>query len=310
MNCTALTTITVSEGVSRIEDDAFWSCESLQSVSIPNSLTYLGEDVFANCYSLYDYGYTYYSNCCYLGNSSNRYLALICANNVGYTSYTINSSTKFIANGAMSNLSKATSLTIPKNVIQIGSGAFSGCTSLKTISVASDNTAYKAIDGNLYTIDGKELIQYAIGKTATSFTVPSGVEKIAHVAFQEAVNLTSVTIPSSVTTIGDGAFNLCTNLSSVSLAHGLTTIESSAFMNCTSLRSITLPNTLTYIGALAFSGTNLSSANFKSSGGYWIVVSSPEYTSGDRVSVSSIYTAATYLKSTYASMHWKKVPNA
>jgi len=61
----------------------------------------------------------------------------------------------------------------------------------------------------LYTKDGKTLIQYAIGKNATSFAIPSGVENIESYAFASCSNLTIIWIPSSVTSIGKDSFRLC-----------------------------------------------------------------------------------------------------
>ena len=102
-----------------------------------------------------------------------------------------------------------TSITIPNSVISIGDGAFGGC---ENIDVDKNNTHYKSIDGNLYSKDGTTLIQYAIGKTKTSFTIPDHVNTIGEWAFSRCENLTSITIPNSVTTIGESAFFGCDNL--------------------------------------------------------------------------------------------------
>ncbi|MBQ2712857.1 MAG: leucine-rich repeat domain-containing protein [Clostridia bacterium] len=70
---------------------------------------------------------------------------------------------------------KLTDVAIPASVTTIGVGAFGGCTSLTSIAVDGANKNYQSIDGNLYTKDGKTLIQYAVGKKATSFVIPTGV---------------------------------------------------------------------------------------------------------------------------------------
>ena len=77
------------------------------------------------------------------------------------------------------------------------------------------NKYYKDIDGNLYTKDGKTLIQYAIGKKDTSFIIPDGVTTIGDWAFGGCRSLTSITIPSSVTSIGNNAFLWCDSLNTV-----------------------------------------------------------------------------------------------
>ena len=105
-----------------------------------------------------------------------------------------------------------TSVEIPNSVTNIGKNAFVLCGSLSSINVDSDNSTYKSIDGNLYSKDGKTLIQYAIGKTQTSFIIPNSVKSIGEEAFVLCSSLTSVIIPNSVTSIGDYAFYDCTKL--------------------------------------------------------------------------------------------------
>jgi hypothetical protein len=106
-------------------------------------------------------------------------------------------------------------VVIPDSVTSIGWNAFENCTSLTSITVSANNTAYQSIDGNLYSKDGKTLVQYAIGKTDTSFTIPNSVTSIGHDAFAHCTKLTSVVIPDSVTSIGYRAFYECTRLTRV-----------------------------------------------------------------------------------------------
>ena len=61
----------------------------------------------------------------------------------------------------------------------IGTGVFNICKALTNIDVANNNQQYKSINGDLYTKDGKTLLQYAPGKTEKSFTIPSHVTNIA-----------------------------------------------------------------------------------------------------------------------------------
>ncbi|MBR1867377.1 MAG: leucine-rich repeat protein, partial [Clostridia bacterium] len=63
-----------------------------------------------------------------------------------------------------------TSIELPSSVTSIGALAFDRCSSLSSITIDENSQNYKSIDGNLYSKDGKTLIQYAIGKTATSFS--------------------------------------------------------------------------------------------------------------------------------------------
>ena len=84
----------------------------------------------------------------------------------------------------------AETYTIPTTVTEIADGAFSGCKSLKTITVAAENTVFSATeDGVLFNQEGTKLIAYPAAKTGTEYTIPEGVEEIADGAFAGCVNL-------------------------------------------------------------------------------------------------------------------------
>ena len=161
-----------------------------------------------------------------------------------------------IGNGAFSGCSSLTKVTIPDNVTSIGDSAFSGCSSLTNISVNENNQSYKSIDGNLYTKDGKTLIQYAIGKSATSFVIPDSVTSIGDGAFADCSSLTSVTIPDGVTSISSSAFSGCSSLTSITIPDSVTSIGSSAFYNCGNLKQLILfPSSPPTLGSNAIPAT-------------------------------------------------------
>ena len=122
-----------------------------------------------------------------------------------------------IADDAFSGNTTITSVTIPSSVTSIGMSAFYDCVNLKTVSLSSS------------------------------------VKQISNATFNGCSALTSITIPSTVTSIGDGTFAYCTSLKTVTLSgSNLTSVGSSAFMGCSSLTSISLPNSVTSIGDEAF----------------------------------------------------------
>ena len=88
---------------------------------------------------------------------------------------------------------------IPDSVTSITQNAFSGCTSL------------------------------------TSVTIPDSVTSIGDYTFQGCAALTSVTLPDGVTNIEDGMFRNCASLTSFVIPDGVTSVDSLAFCGCTSL---------------------------------------------------------------------------
>ena len=160
------------------------------------------------------------------------------------TSITIPDSVTTIGEAAFYGCSSLTSMTIPDSVTTIGDRAFARCSNLTSITVDTNNQYYKSIDGNLYTKDGKTLVQYAIGKTDSSFTIPDSVASIGDSAFSNCSSLTSITTPDNVTSIGYQAFSGCSSLTSITIPDSVTSIGYQAFSGCSSLTSITFTGTI------------------------------------------------------------------
>ncbi|MBQ8322254.1 MAG: leucine-rich repeat protein [Clostridia bacterium] len=179
-----LNEVVISGNVTSIGDRAFYRCNSLKSVVIGDSVTTIGDSAFSNCGNL--------------------------------NSIVIGDSVTTIGDSAFSNCGNLNSIVIGDSVTTIGDKAFYCTTFLRNITVGENNTAYKSIDGSLYTKDEKTLIHCAIAWYDTHFTVPEGVESIRDSAFDgNYYNLKSVVIPDSVTSIGDSAFSDCYNLTDI-----------------------------------------------------------------------------------------------
>ena len=146
-------------------------CATLVGITIPDSVTSIGGNAFYQCTSL-------------------TAIEVDSANSAYSSEY-----------GVLYNKDKTTlirypqgkagsTFIIPNSVTSIDQFAFSGCTSL------------------------------------TSVTITAGVTSIGLYAFYQCTGLTSVTIPNSVTSIGNRAFSNCSRLSSVTFEG---TISSSGF---------------------------------------------------------------------------------
>lgn len=204
------------------------------------------------------------------------------------------------------------SVKIPESITLIGEKAFFGCSNLTKITVDENNLHYKSIDGNLYTKDGKTLVQYAIGKEATAFTVPDGVTAIAPYAFAACNHLTSVVLPNSMEIIGVSAFEDCGNLTNVTIPDSVKIIEKSAFYKCDSLASAAIPDSVEFIGAYAFRYCNsLTSISFIHTASAWHRTHNAtdwkNKTNGTKTDVTNSADNATYFKETYCNYYWYKL---
>lgn len=141
---------------------------------------------------------------------------------------------------------------LPASVSSVGNGALGECQQLTNISVDKNNKHFTSIDGNLYTKDGKWLLQYATGKQEDSFVVPYGVTAIKDYSFYNCNSIVDVIMPDSVTYVGNYAFVQCSNLTNVSMSSSITRIGIYAFAYCNSLKNISIPNLTRLLGSNAF----------------------------------------------------------
>ena len=85
-----------------------------------------------------------------------------------------------------------------------------------------------------------------------SITIPDSITNIDRYAFSDCSSLESVIIPDSVTSISGYAFRGCTSLTNITIPSSVTSIFECAFYGCSSLTNITIPDSVTSIGTDAF----------------------------------------------------------
>ena len=252
--CTGISSVTIPNTVTAIDNLEFQGCSGLTSVTIPNSVTVISNCAFISCTSL--------------------------------ASITIPNSVTTIGSGAFYECSELTSIDIPNSVITIGSEAFSSCNKLRYVTIPKSVTTIelnafttsatfccehlKKPDGWFYSYnywwnnnrgtiywgtsfivgdfgyliadDNKVSVSYYLGDDL-EVSIPSkvtynGVEYcvtgICDKVFKDK-QITSISIPDSVENIGNEAFSGCSGLTAITIPNFVNTIGNSAFEGCTKL---------------------------------------------------------------------------
>lgn len=158
-------------------------------------------------------------------------------------------------------------ITIPASVKKIGNTTdnsrevFYQCSALENISVSSGNTAYKSVDGVLYTADGTTLIQYPQNKTDKAYKMIDEATKAASLgnqAFSGNKEVTSVLLEKAQTTVGESVFSSCTSLTNVTLPDDMKELQDGMFAFCTALKTLKFPAQLNRIGKACFDRAGLA----------------------------------------------------
>lgn len=247
----ALTDITLSEGIAITEGSTFSECTSLKSIELPASITTIPSSMFAGCSAL--------------------------------ERVTAKGTITAIGNGAFGSVTDwkdqeiaDTVLTeIPdlSQVTSIGDRAFYGCSALETVDLHSVTTmgygafqGYDALSGeidlsNLEVIPGHAFCYdpnitsvitcptlRSIGDWAfiwadiSTISLPETLNSIGTYTFYKASLSGTVALPDSLTQLGASAFSGCEEVNAIQIGSGLKDIPANAFAGCTNLKTITVNN--------------------------------------------------------------------
>ena len=257
--------VTITEGVTTISEDAFSRCTSLTSVSIPASVTVIGNCAFNNCYELTDVHYE---------GTLGQWCVITYGERGAYPQ-------AYADNLYVDGELLAGEVVIPSTVTKLQAYTFAGCNGLTGVTIPASVTSIEdgafPISGDLNDIYYTGTIAQWLGITFSSpwanpinvadrvyidgklFTgevvVPSTVTEIKAHAFAFCEELTSVVFEenSQLTAIGNSAFEHCRSLKEIAIPDGVISIGDFAFSSCNRLTSITIPNSVTTIGNSALS---------------------------------------------------------
>lgn len=237
----ALTDITLPEGIAITEGSTFSECTSLESIELPASITTIPSSMFAGCSAL--------------------------------ERVTAKGTITAIGNSAFKSDTALTEIPDLSQVTSIGDRAFYGCSALETVDLHSVTTmGYGAFQGcdalsgeidlsNLEVIPGHAFCYdpnitsvitcptlRSIGDWAfiwadiSTISLPETLNSIGTYTFYKASLSGTVALPDSLTQLGASAFSGCEKVEDIQIGSGLKDIPANAFAGCTNLKTITVNN--------------------------------------------------------------------
>ena len=211
-----ITSVSISESVTSLGNQAFFSCGSLTSIAIPRSVTSIGNSVFQYCGSL---------PAIIIPGSVKNFGSQVFEGCYKLTSVVILEGLASIGNYAFYDCSSLTDITIPESVTSIGDEAFGGCHELSSIVLLEGLTSIGTC-------------AFSGCSSLTSITIPESVTTIENGAFRDCSALTSITIPKNVVSIRYDVFAGCSRLSTIVLPETLNSINNLAFADCSDLLDV------------------------------------------------------------------------
>ena len=229
--------VIIKEGVTKIENCAFYCCNKLEYIEIPTTLKVIEGAVFYFCKNLKE--------------------------------IKLNDGLTEIGFASFQGCLKLTKLELPDTLVYIGEDAFLNCSDLKFN--VYDNAKYlggktnpylylfKVVRTNIKSCKihndtkfiGSESFKFC--SNLDEIIIPNGVKRIGNSAFCYCTKIERINIPDSVVFIGNSAFSNCDNLLSVNLPSNLNNINDSLFCNSGKLETVVIPDNVKTIERLAFS---------------------------------------------------------
>ena len=242
----AITSLSLSEGITAIGVHDFLNLPSLASVTVPDTVTFIGQ--YALGYVYEDELYTpvpSFTITGKLGSAAETYAA---ENHFTFVPTEVPHPT-----GTFGDLSW--DLTYDGTLTVTGSGP------MPDLAKSTDAPWADLLGGQ----NGLRLLSVVISPGVTAVgahnfedsrrlaavSLPEGLTDIGAAAFKGCSELSAVTIPGTVTRVGNEAFSACTSLSSLTVEPGVAAIGQEAFL-LTGLTSLSLPASVTQIESKAF----------------------------------------------------------
>ena len=287
-NCSSIISVTIGNGVTSIENSAFYGCTGLTTVNwnatectneaswsspifgncsklatvvIGDDVTTIPSDVFSGCKKLTNIYYTgdVVGWCKTSGfndlHSRSSSCNLFIDGRKVEGDFIIPDSVTSICDYAFKNCNDLTSVTIPDSVTSIGYSAFYGCRGLTSVTIGNSVTSI----GNCAFEYCYKLVEV---HNKSTLSITAGSSSNGYVAYY-AKDVYTVEVGSKLWTDENGYVIYIDGTEKILVAyHGtntelilpscITKINRYAFYGCTGLTSITIPDSVTSIGYCAF----------------------------------------------------------
>lgn len=197
-DCISLREVIFEEGLELIEESAFDNCYSLQKVHFPKSLTGIRDRAFLMCSELTEVSFE--EGLASIGESAFSEAGKLKALSLPESLVSVGEDAFSCRMDTGEKPVKKT-VSIGKNLVEIGSGAFN-LPGNERFLVDAANPVFAEKDGMLTDKAGTALLACPTARTG-KVTVPDGISRIGDSVFCCVTGMTDLVIPDSVTSIGD-----------------------------------------------------------------------------------------------------------
>ena len=194
-------------------------------------------------------------------------------------------------------------------VKEIASGAFKDCTTVKKVICLTTSRVGCVVDLASIIVIGDEAFSGCTSLESVSFD--PYISTIGKSAFANCTALKDANLGFGFHTVGDSAFENCTSLETMPLSIRLKQIGEAAFKGCTAMTEACLGKWVEYIGKEAFAGcTALQKLTWEDTQNWQYAASEkyPQYTVVDPQNLADPAVAANYYLQNHTQVYFRKNP--